>query len=551
MKRGWRSFSWLCSAGLLCGSAALASEPNGAPELPDVRVDRDFSASLEQLRQRLDRLEAENQQLKQSRAPLAPTEGVTPANAEMWNSAYPNAAAPANDSKPGSDWSINWKNGVWFESKDKAFKLHVGGRTQVDAAWVNAEDDVQFGAGGIGAADDAVNFRRGRFAMEGLVWDTVEFNMEWDFINTFNASNSTGDVAVIANTPVPTDLWIGLVDVPVLGHLRVGNQKPPISFEHMTSSRFLNFMERSLAFDSFIESGDNGFRPGIMAFDNWDGDRGVWQLGFFKNNSGFQNLNNGIFGWNVGDGEYDVTGRLTYLPWASDDNRCLLHVGLGVSHRSLDDGVVRYRSRDSIRNGPAALHNIVAQAQLFGDQQTLLVPELVMNYESWTVQAEYQASWTYNATERFPIASAAPLGTVFFQGGYAEVLYFLTGEHRAYDRKNARFDRVVPYNNFSWKTGCWGAWQLAARYSRIDLKDDGVDGSVVDDFTAGLNWFLNPNTKVQFNYAIAFATPPATPATGRSRKVASAWRLIGDRLSPREPNASNPSTNASSPHSTS
>lgn len=36
------------------------------------------------------------------------------------------------------------------------------------------------------------------------------------------------------------------------------------------------------------------------------------------------------------------------------------------------------------------------------------------------------------------------------------------------------------------------------------LKDDGINGGTVDDFTAGLNWFWNPNAKVQFNYAIAF-----------------------------------------------
>lgn len=509
-----RLFASVCWV-MVCGSLLGAEPPRPLSPQGPAEVS-EFSQRMEQLQQRLDRLETENQKLKQSLNQPATSPSVVPASAEMWNAnVFPSSAAPGQSGKlSSSDWSVGWKNGVVFESQDKAFKLHVGGRTQFDGAWVQAENDVQFGAGGIGAADDAVNFRRARFTMEGLVWDNVEFTFEYDFLNTFNASNGTGDPPVIANTPVPTDVWVGLVHVPIVGNVRFGNQKPPLSFEHMTSSRFLNFMERSLAFDSFIESGDNGFRPGMMAFDNYGDDRGSWQFGFFKNNSGFGPTNNGIFGWNVGDGEYDVTGRMTYLPWASDDNRCLLHLGLGVSHRSLDDGVVRYRSRTSIRNGPAALHNTVAQARLAGDEQTLLVPELVMNYDSWTLQAEYQASWTYNATETFPVASADPLGTVFFQGYYVELLYFLTGEHRAYDRKFARFDRVTPHNNFSWKTGCWGAWQLGARYSHIDLKDDGINGGVVDDFTAGLNWFWNPNAKVQFNYAIAFRDAAGNTSDG-------------------------------------
>ncbi len=491
----------------LWGGSLLSAEPP-MPFVPQFQTENsDVTQRLDQLQQRLERLEAENGQLKQSLHLTVEPQEVTPANAEDWNAnLYPSSAAPTSGQPSASEWDIHWRNGVWFESKDKAFKLHVGGRTQIDGAWVNAEDDVQFGAGGIGAANDAVNFRRGRFALEGLVWDSVEFNFEWDFINTFDAQRTDPGVPLAANTPVPTDLWIGLTKVPIIGHFRIGNLKPPISFEHLTSSRFLNFMERSLAFDSFIEGGNNGFRPGMMAFDNYAGDRGSWQFGLFKNNTG-------VFGWNVGDGEYDVTGRMTYLPWATDDNRCLLHLGLGASHRSLDDGLVRYRSRTSIRNGPAVLHNIVAQARLAGDRQTLLVPELVMNYDSWTLQAEYQASWTHNAVETFPVASADPLGTVFFQGGYVELLYFLTGEHRAYDRKQARFDRVTPHENFSWCKG-GGAWQLGARYSRIDLKDSGINGSVVDDFTAGLNWFLNPNAKVQFNYSIAFRDAAGNTSDG-------------------------------------
>ena len=36
------------------------------------------------------------------------------------------------------------------------------------------------------------------------------------------------------------------------------------------------------------------------------------------------------------------------------------------------------------------------------------------------------------------------MGTLFYLGGYVEVLYFLTGEHRAYIREGAIYDRVIP-----------------------------------------------------------------------------------------------------------
>src|SRR5262249_34977302 len=42
-------------------------------------------------------------------------------------------------------------NQLWFESKDKAFRLHFGGRAQWDAVFSDAPTNVQFGSGAIGS----------------------------------------------------------------------------------------------------------------------------------------------------------------------------------------------------------------------------------------------------------------------------------------------------------------------------------------------------------------------------------------------------------------
>lgn len=456
---------------------------------------------LRELRARLEALEKQNKSL--AGGDFAAGKSLQGQQA-VETPPQPPPPAPTFEAGKDLDFKVSWQHGLTAQTADKAFRLHVGGRTQFDTIWMSAGNDVQFGPTGTGQINDAFAFRRARFTMEGTIYEVVDFWFEYDFINTFDSAGGRVAPTLAANTPVPTDLWVTFTKIPGLGNIRVGNQKPPLSFEHLTSSRFLNFIERSFAFDAFIGGLDNGFRPGVQVF-NWAFDeRMTWALGVFKNNTS-------VFGWNTGDGEYDVTGRITFLPWIEQDGRCLLHVGVGASHRDTDDDRIRYRARTLLRNGPAVLHTPLTDVRAVAGNETLLVPELVFVHGPFTLQTEYFASWVNNT--HFPIAppdARRDRGRTFFQGYYVEALYFLTGEHRVYDRRCPRFDRVAPHENFFFVDGGkggrlfgQGAWQVAARYSWLDLNSSGIHGGEVHDLTLGLNWFLNPNMKLQWNYSLA------------------------------------------------
>jgi len=441
--------------------------------------------------------------------PLAPAIGPTrtfqnPPSPEPVN---PDEKLPPPEKNPAAPSSSElalrpyWKDGLFFESSDKRFKLNVGGRTQFDAAWMIAPKSVQFGPNGVGRVDDAVNFRRARLDVSGTLFGTVDFFSQYDFLNTFVVDRVSG-IARPANTPVPTDLWIAFTQLPRIGTIKIGNQKPPISFEHLTSSRFLNFLERSMGFDAFIEDQDNGFRPGIQIFNTAFDDRMTMAIGYFKHTRN-------IFGWNTGDGEGDVTGRITMLPIYECDGRFLVHLGVGASHRDLDDHVARFRGRTMVRNGPAVLHTILADASMVGKNQQLVVPEMAIVWGPFSLQAEYFATWVNGAAIPAAAPPRVPQGTVFFHAYTVEAHYFLTGEHRAYNKKSGAFGRQPPNRNLRWGKERdehgpgWGAWQVAIRYQFLDLEDKGINGSIVNEFTAGLNWFLNPNMKVQWNYSLA------------------------------------------------
>ncbi|MCA9203450.1 MAG: hypothetical protein KDA59_10415, partial [Planctomycetales bacterium] len=120
-----------------------------------------------------------------------------------------------------------------------------------------------------------------------------------------------------------------------------------------------------------------------------------------------------------------------------------------------------------------------------------------------------------------------------FGGGYVYVAYFLTGEHTPWERDTGTLGRVKPFENFFLVNRCrggvgggWGAWQIAARYSYADFTDDTVFGGVGESFTAGVNWWWTPYSRVQFNYitgeinqgkrATDLGNPPVTviPAGG-------------------------------------
>ncbi len=115
-------------------------------------------------------------------------------------------------------------------------------------------------------------------------------------------------------------------------------------------------------------------------------------------------------------------------------------------------------------------------------------------YGPFSLQGEYVQA----------IVDSINRNNVCFQGFYIMSSYFLTGEHRPYNKKTGAFGRVKPKKNYSSKPdGGKGAWELAARYSYLDLDDKSVNGGRLQDFTFGVNWYLNPNTRVMWNYVFA------------------------------------------------
>ena len=58
---------------------------------------------------------------------------------------------------------------------------------------------------------------------------------------------------------------------------------------------------------------------------------------------------------------------------------------------------------------------------------------------------------------------------------------------------------VGPYG-MTWSAKVDAAWEVAARYSYLNLNDGPIQGGVLSGLTLGLNWYLNTNLKFQFDW---------------------------------------------------
>jgi len=436
---------------------------------------------------------------------------------------------PEEPYEVGTDLAMatKWNYGLQAESAHKDFRVKVGGRIQMDNTAFSRDDNVAQAPseGGLNQQlKNATDFRRARLRVDGRMYELYDFVGEYDFSNQLNANaQAQPSETVLGNYAAITENWLQIREVPGVGIIRAGNQKDPFGFEHLTSSRWLNFMERSYAQDLYEGPFNNGFIPGVRLLNTSDDQRATWSVGAFKNT---QN----VFGFANTSSANMAVGRITWLPWYEDEGKKLLHLGVAGRTMQTNNDQVRFRARGDLRNGPPGpLNSIYIDSGLLNAPwENQLGLELVGNNGPWSFQSEYFGCWLYNAISNKGAFTGTPstnpnygtaglqpyftpVGTYFTNSGYAEVLYFVTGESRAYDRLEARFDRPIPRNNFYVvrdKSGriqaSEGAVQVGARYQYACLSDHTINGGTLNALTLGVNWMFNPNSRLYFNYDFAY-----------------------------------------------
>ncbi len=349
-----------------------------------------------------------------------------------------------------------WEDGLRLQTRDQEIVLEIGGKLQNDWNFSFFSDDIE---DAFGDPDNRIFIRRASLETAGTLYKLVDFKLAIDFAG--------GDVEF-------EDAYLRLRRLPYVGRFTVGKFKTPFGLEFLTSSRFITLQERSLMSDAFTIGRELGVMLRNTALDQ----RLTWALALTYPTDNDASETDDI----------NLTLRLTGAPWYAEQGRRLVHLGFAFGYRHPPDNEVRLRAT------PEARVEVDDNTVRFVDTGILDANrayrtgfEGALVYGPFSFQGEGVIAWTGSDVDDPTVKDAVDGAT--FSAFYVMLSYFLSGEHRPYNLSSATFGRPQPRKNAL--RGGWGAWEIALRFSYINLNDaealNPTRGGKENNLTFGVN----------------------------------------------------------------
>ena len=418
-----------------------------------------------------------------------------------------------------ANFSEGSTSGITFESADKQNFMTIGGRIQGDYRNFSGDDAL---------LADTFDIRRAYLTVAGRFWDYYTFDLSADFAGLAGSNTNTTTTkcsadpctgANISSTTSSTNLrntshldvaWFN-VNWWQSAQFRFGQFKMPMSIEEQTSSRFLDFQERSIM-NQFVPAKERGFMlhgtptPGLFYGLALSAGQGK------NNNETDNNVDGNDYIGRVGVNVAEMVGQ----------KNAVYHLAAAYSSGSEPIGSNPNAVPGGRTEGRGISFFSVAGVDGADVDRTRTGLEAAVAYGPVKFQGEYLKA-------KYSGKSAA--GVDYDRGldvWYAGVNWLITGETYADTYKNGAFGRIRPKANFSPKGAGWGAWELGLRYTNFDASDfkntnaagTGVLSSSSTNkakaYTLGVKWIPTPNTRFLLNYV---KTDFDTPVTSNSKKA--------------------------------
>ena len=395
------------------------------------------------------------------------------------------AAVAAPAAKPGPKVTQSAANKFALESADGQYSIGLTGVVQADVgSYVGFRPDSK--VVGTQNLNSGFNVRRARIGVTGKAAGDWTYTFIYDGGNSSDATPKGIETAQIS--------YGGFKGASI----DLGYSNTLFTLDQATGSGDTIFLERATPSNiaTNLNTGDARSNAGVRFFN----DR-YWLGGYFT-------------GPASGDA-HGVAERLGAFQRATyqvlQDSDYTLHLGVGVDElfKAPNGGpgtanAISLSDQPELRIDTATFANTGTLGTLANPVTSALVydVEAAGNYQNFFFQGEY---YHYQIDRR-------GLADADFDGAYGQIAWTITGESHKYNPATASYVKVVPTRPFSLEQGTWGAWEVAARISYVDLVDDftagrsltlqpsAIDGGKQTSFTAGLNWYPNSYLRFELNY---------------------------------------------------
>lgn len=266
-----------------------------------------------------------------------------------------------------------------------------------------------------------------------------------------------------------------MVAVPKLwGNIFIGRSKEGFSLNKVMVGYDGWTMERSLMSDATIPLLADGFKwLGYVPKHGF-----LWNFGYYNDwlsqGQSFSSYHN------------QTVLRLAWLPIHSEEKKAVLHLGVNLRNGSPAHGMLQFRSRPESFTSPYFVDTgkfASTNTKMAGYEAYYRKGPFLMGSEYWWVNVTSPS--THN-----PVV----------HGGDFVATWLVTGETRAYNTVQGAFRDVIPRRPLF--SGGYGAVELVARFSDIDLDSGTLTGGKFQRFTPMVNWYLTDYLRLVGTYGI-------------------------------------------------
>lgn len=289
--------------------------------------------------------------------------------------------------------------------------------------------------------------RRARIGVSGKLDDDWGFQIEYDFAENDTAAKDVRLTRKLGD-----------------GTLKLGQFKVPFGLNELTSSNSITFLERSSPSNVTADSRRLG-----VGYD-WYGDLvGVQAMAFGR-----------AIGDDLGEGDMPIGAAVRAFFTPINQADMLLHLGAAVAYEDRRDAQV-LRLRDRPESRASSETRLIDTGDInFVDTTLKAGAEVAFQAGPFSAEAEYFHFDIGRDQDDEPT----------FGGFHVQASYVLTGEKRGY--RDGVFRGVSPRSSH-------GAWEVAARFSSVDLVDAGFEGGEQQNITVGLNYYATSNVRFMLN----------------------------------------------------